>query len=50
MTVSLIWAAKEAGVEWSRPSEFGVIYESQQSWRTTRFTAPVAGQKALIRR
>ncbi len=42
---SLIWAAEEAGVERFVPSEFGAIYEFEQFWPTTRFTAPGPARK-----
>lgn len=47
---SLIWAAKEAGVERFVPSEFGFIYEWEQFWPTNTSHRQMARQKAFIRR
>lgn len=46
----LIWAAKEAGVERFVPSEFGAIYEWEQSLPTDTIHRAIARQKVFIRR
>ena len=46
----LIWAAKEAGVERFVPSEFGAIYEWEQSLPTDTVHRAIARQKVFIRR
>ncbi|WP_223123199.1 NmrA family NAD(P)-binding protein [Aquipseudomonas alcaligenes] len=45
----LIWAAKEAGVERFVPSEFGLIYEWEQSLPTPTLHRALARQKVFIR-
>lgn len=47
---SLIFAAREAGVERFVPSEFGAIYEFEQFWQTSTTHRLMARQKAFIRR
>jgi uncharacterized protein YbjT (DUF2867 family) len=46
----LIWAAREAGVERFVPSEFGAIYEWEQSLPTNTLHRAIARQKVFIRR
>jgi uncharacterized protein YbjT (DUF2867 family) len=46
----MIWAAKEAGVERFVPSEFGAIYEWEQSLPTDTIHRAIARQKVFIRR
>lgn len=46
----LIWAAREAGVERFVPSEFGAIYEWEQSLPTSTLHRAIARQKVFIRR
>lgn len=46
----LIWAAREAGVERFVPSEFGAIYEWEQSLPTPTLHRAIARQKVFIRK
>ena len=46
----LIWAAKEAGVERFVPSEFGFIYDWEQSLPTDTVHRDIARQKVFIRK
>ncbi len=46
----LIFAAREAGVERFVPSEFGAVYEFEQSWPTNTPHRVMARQKVFIRR
>jgi uncharacterized protein YbjT (DUF2867 family) len=46
----LIWAAREAGVERFVPSEFGAIYEWEQSLPTDTIHRAIARQKVFVRK